>query len=48
MGNIYLRHRDANSALLEFKESLRLDPEGPQSKSVKEMIEKIEKALAQR
>jgi len=48
MGNIFLRHRDANSALQEFRESLRLDPDGPQAGSVKEMINKIEKALAQR
>lgn len=45
MGNIYLRRRDANSALAEFKESLRLDPQGPFSDPVKEMIAKIEKAL---
>ncbi|PYP90783.1 MAG: hypothetical protein DMG65_10315 [Candidatus Angelobacter sp. Gp1-AA117] len=48
MGNIYLRHRDANSALSEFKESLRLNPEGPQAGSIRDIIEKIEKALAQR
>jgi Tfp pilus assembly protein PilF len=45
MGNIYLRHRDAHSALTEFKEFLRLEPEGPLSTNVKEMIGKIEKAL---
>ena len=48
MGNVYLRHRDANSALAEFREFLRLDPEGPQAASVKEVIAKIEKALAQK
>src|SRR5437016_1257598 len=48
MGNIYLRHRDASSALTEFKESLRLDPQGSQADSVKDIIAKIEKALAQR
>ena len=48
MGNIYLRRRDASSALAEFKESLRLDPQGPQANSVKDIIAKIEKALAQR
>src|SRR5437588_2715602 len=48
MGKIYLRRRDASSALAEFKESLRLDPQGSQANSVKDIIAKIEKALAQR
>lgn len=48
MGNIYLRHRDARSALAEFQEYLRLDPEGQQSGAVKEMATKIQKALGQR
>jgi tetratricopeptide (TPR) repeat protein len=45
MGNIYLRHRDANAALTEFQEYLRLDPEGQHAEAVKEMVSKIQKAL---
>jgi Flp pilus assembly protein TadD len=45
MGNIYLRHRDANSALAEFQEYVRLDPQGQHVEAVKEMITKIQKAL---
>ena len=48
MGNIYLRHRDAGSALKEFEEYLRLDPEGLESTAVKEMVTKIQNAMAQR
>ncbi len=48
MGNIYLRHRDASSALSEFRESLRLEPDGPQAASVKQIISRIEKALEKR
>jgi tetratricopeptide (TPR) repeat protein len=48
MGNIYLRHRDAHSALTEYQEYLRLDPQGEHAEAVKEMISKIEKALSQR
>jgi Tfp pilus assembly protein PilF len=48
MGNIYLRRRDANSALYEFNEYLRLDPQGQHAAAVKEMVEKIQKALGQR
>jgi tetratricopeptide (TPR) repeat protein len=47
MGNIYLRHRDAGSALKEFNEYLRLDPQGPFAEPVKEMVEKIHKATGQ-
>jgi tetratricopeptide (TPR) repeat protein len=47
MGNIYLRHRDAGSALKEFNEYLRLDPQGPFADPVKEMVEKIRKASGQ-
>jgi tetratricopeptide (TPR) repeat protein len=45
MGNIYLRHRDANAALTEFQDYLRLDPEGQHAEAVKEMVSKIQKAL---
>jgi Flp pilus assembly protein TadD len=44
MGNIYLRHRDAQSALSEFQTYLRLDPQGPYSQAVGEMISKIQRA----
>lgn len=44
MGNIYLRHRDAQSALSEFQAYLRLDPQGQFSQAVGEMISKIERA----
>lgn len=48
MGNIYLRRRDAKSALSEFQEYLRLEPSGPFAGGVKEMVGKIQKALGQR
>lgn len=48
MGNISLRHRDAKSALAEYQEYLRLDPQGQHAEAVKEMVAKIEKALSQR
>jgi len=44
MGNIYLRRRDAQSALSEFQTYLRLDPQGPYSQAVGEMISKIQRA----
>ncbi len=45
LGNIMLRKRDAPAALQEFKEYLRLDPNGPMAEPVREMVAKIEKAL---
>jgi len=45
MGNIYLRHRDARSALSEFQRYLDLDPQGPQAPAVQEIIARIHKAL---
>jgi tetratricopeptide (TPR) repeat protein len=48
MGNIYLRLRNADSALTEFQEYLRLDPAGPHSAAVKDMVAKIQKALGTR
>jgi TolA-binding protein len=48
MGNIYLRERDANSALKEFQEYLRLDPQGQQAPAVQQMVAKIQNALGQR
>ena len=41
-----LRKRDAAEALQEFKEYLRLEPNGPLAEPVREMVNKIEKALA--
>lgn len=48
MGNVYLRRRDANAALGEFREYLKREPQGRYAEPVKEMVEKIEKALAER
>lgn len=48
MGNIYLRKRDAGSALKEFNEYLRLDPQGPFAQSTKELVERLQKAAGQR
>lgn len=46
MGNIYLQQEDAEAALAEFQECLRLDPEGSFAPSVKEIIAQIKKALS--
>ncbi len=46
LGNIMLRKRDAPAALQEFKEYLRLEPNGPMAASARDMVAKIEKALA--
>ena len=46
MGNIYLSESDAASALAEFREALKLDPEGPQAGSIKQTISDIEKTKA--
>jgi Tfp pilus assembly protein PilF len=48
MGNIYLRKRDAGSALKEFQEYLRLDPQGPFAPATKELMERIQRAVGQR
>ncbi len=45
LGNVLLRKREAASALNEFKEYLRLEPDGPFAALAREMIAKIEKAL---
>jgi tetratricopeptide (TPR) repeat protein len=44
LGNIALRKQDADGALKEFKEYLRLDPKGPMAGGVEQMIQKIEAA----
>lgn len=46
LGNIMLRKRDARSALEEFKEYLRREPKGPLAPPTREIVTKIEKALA--
>ncbi|HMF89382.1 MAG TPA: tetratricopeptide repeat protein [Candidatus Angelobacter sp.] len=48
MGNIYLRKHDAASALKEFNEYLRLDPQGPFAQPTRELVEKLQKAVGQR
>ncbi|HZE24053.1 MAG TPA: tetratricopeptide repeat protein [Blattabacteriaceae bacterium] len=45
MGNIYLQRDDAEAALAEFQEYLRLDPEGSLAPSVKEIIAQLKKTL---
>jgi tetratricopeptide (TPR) repeat protein len=45
MGNIYLEEENPNFAMAEFKEYLRLDPQGPDAPAVKEIVAKIQKAL---
>ncbi len=46
LGNIMLRKRDASAALREFHEYLRLEPNGPMAPPTRDMVSKIEKALA--
>ncbi len=46
MGNIQLRKRDGAAALQQFREYLRLDPQGAMAPSVRDMVGKLEKALA--
>ncbi len=46
MGNILLRKRDAQGALREFQEYLRLDPNGSMAPAVRDIVAKIQKALA--
>jgi Flp pilus assembly protein TadD len=48
MGNVWLRKRDPNTALYEFEESLRLEPEGPQSEQVKQIIIRLREELAKK
>ena len=45
LGNILLRERNAQGALQEYQEYLRLDPNGPMAPGVRQMIEKIQEAL---
>lgn len=42
LGNIALKKQDPDGAVKEFKEYLRLDPQGPMAGGVTQMIQKIE------
>lgn len=46
MGNIFLRHRDAQRALAEFEDYLKQDPEGPFAGQTRALVDKIRRALA--
>lgn len=48
MGNIYLQEENPNFAMAEFKEYLRLDPQGPDAPAVKEIVAKIQKAMGRK
>lgn len=45
LANIRLKQRDAVGALHEYQEYLRIEPQGTMAPQVRDMIEKIEKAL---
>jgi len=45
MGNILLRERNAEGALKEYQEYLKLDPNGPFADSTSKMVAKIQAAL---
>ena len=45
LGNILLRERSPQGALHEYQQYLRLDPDGPMAPGVRQMIEKLQKAL---
>lgn len=47
LGNIYLQQEDAASALAQFKDYLRLAPQGSLAPSVRETVTQLEAALAQ-
>jgi len=46
LANIRLKQRNASGALHEYQEYLRLEPEGPMAPQVRDMIAKLQKALA--
>lgn len=46
LGNIRLKLRDAPGALHEYQEYLRIEPAGSMAPQVRDMVEKIQKALA--
>ncbi len=45
LGNILLRQQDAQGALDEYREYLRLEPFGSMAPAVRQVVEKLEKAL---
>jgi tetratricopeptide (TPR) repeat protein len=45
MGNVLLHKQDSAAALREFKEYLRLDPNGPYAPPTREVVAKLEQAL---
>ncbi len=47
MGDVFLRERNAEAALKEFQEALRLDPTGPMAEPTRQMVARIEAALQQ-
>ena len=47
LGNIMLRERNADGALKEFQEALRLDPKGPIAEPTRQVIARIEAAIKQ-
>lgn len=47
MGNIDLRKRDGQAALQQFQEYLRLDPQGAFAPTVRDLVDKLERGLAQ-
>jgi len=48
MGNIYLEREDAEDALPEFQQYLRLDPDGSLAPSVRDIIAQIKQALGKK
>lgn len=48
LGNIALRRQDADGALKEFQEYLKLDPKGPMADAVRGMVKKIQSVPAKR
>lgn len=48
LGNIALRRQDADGALKEFQEYLKLDPKGPMADAVRAMVKKLQAAPAKR
>ncbi|MDP9161054.1 MAG: tetratricopeptide repeat protein [Acidobacteriota bacterium] len=47
LGDIALRKKNAQDALKEYKEAIRLDPKGPMTPPVQQMVKKIEDAMQQ-
>jgi len=46
LANIRLKQRDAPGALHEYKEYLRIEPQGTMAPQVRDMVEKLQKALS--